>query len=461
MGKTIKLDEVPKLNHIVMDVVKSSMKKAIRELPIITANQIEVFDKFLDGLNDFEMQCFVNEVSTDSNGETSKFKMDVLMKYINCPWQKPDKKFYEKDSITIPISNKQFDEKTLSGEGIQDDIDLARTAMNSIAKSMEEHKKSNSKYYSKLCHFNNGCIVSYNIIEKMMQKSCNTPITDTLEINSTEDAEKLISLYTKDFDISKPVHNIEIPSDIFISGTVPLETMEILMCYLHNFSDGVTLEVGTHAVVYIRHDCKSRIRQKMPFGVLVHTIFIENANVTRLYLIGCSETDNYIETAPISAYFSNDSEFMERQVHHNDSFPKYAATLANNSMAVYYGSQIALLHPQVKEIIKSSDRRSSKEPIELAEDINATPKKKKAKYIRHHTIDNTAYNKIIYGGRTTEDGKPNYKRHTMSWYVIGHWRHYNDGRKIFIQPHWRGPLRQAASNTKPTKTRIFDETASE
>ena len=31
----------------------------------------------------------------------------------------------------------------------------------------------------------------------------------------------------------------------------------------------------------------------------------------------------------------------------------------------------------------------------------------------------------------------------MLWYVAGHWRTYKDGRKIFIKPHWKGPLRDS------------------
>ena len=34
-----------------------------------------------------------------------------------------------------------------------------------------------------------------------------------------------------------------------------------------------------------------------------------------------------------------------------------------------------------------------------------------------------------------------YERHTLVWYVIGHWRNYGSGKRVFIQPYWKGALR--------------------
>ena len=38
-------------------------------------------------------------------------------------------------------------------------------------------------------------------------------------------------------------------------------------------------------------------------------------------------------------------------------------------------------------------------------------------------------------------GKKN-KRHALLWHVIGHWRTYKSGKKVFVQPYWKGALRE-------------------
>lgn len=49
-----------------------------------------------------------------------------------------------------------------------------------------------------------------------------------------------------------------------------------------------------------------------------------------------------------------------------------------------------------------------------------------------------------------------FKRHTMSWYVIGHWRKIGEDKKTFVKGHWRGPLRDMLS-TEPYRERELKE----
>ena len=62
-------------------------------------------------------------------------------------------------------------------------------------------------------------------------------------------------------------------------------------------------------------------------------------------------------------------------------------------------------------------------------------KRRVVRYIKKHVI--TAEDLE----QTSFKGKSGFTRHTPIWYVIGHWRHYSDGKKVFIKPYWKGEMR--------------------
>lgn len=97
-------------------------------------------------------------------------------------------------------------------------------------------------------------------------------------------------------------------------------------------------------------------------------------------------------------------------------------------LSVWYGIQIALLNPYVKDVFRTETIRKT--------GFNPNGKKRKSvvKYVRHHYLNPGALSP------DTENGQ--FLRKTMAWYVCGHWRHYQNGNTIFIQPYWKGPLRE-------------------
>lgn len=98
------------------------------------------------------------------------------------------------------------------------------------------------------------------------------------------------------------------------------------------------------------------------------------------------------------------------------------------SLVVWYGIQVALLNPYVKNVFRTETIRKT--------GFNPNGKKRKSivKYIRHHYLNPGALSPKMETGQLL--------RKTMAWYVCGHWRHYQGGKTIFIQPYWKGPLRE-------------------
>lgn len=103
--------------------------------------------------------------------------------------------------------------------------------------------------------------------------------------------------------------------------------------------------------------------------------------------------------------------------------------LFNTFMSTWYGVQIAHLHPQVKEVFQNPARVQVE-----AKQAKVKQKRRKVKYIKRHVISIDALNRIATDGETTN-------RKCLAWYVTGHWRTYKDGKKVFVNPYWKGAVR--------------------
>lgn len=105
-------------------------------------------------------------------------------------------------------------------------------------------------------------------------------------------------------------------------------------------------------------------------------------------------------------------------------------------LKAWYGIQLSLLNP----IIKERCERISTNTVQI-ESVHAAPKKKdQYRRVRHY------YNLIGDNVTKIVDGECRHNhRHTMSWYVIGHWRTYSNGHRVFVKGHWRGPLKEMKS----------------
>lgn len=123
----------------------------------------------------------------------------------------------------------------------------------------------------------------------------------------------------------------------------------------------------------------------------------------------------------------------------HQKFPQYQALVAD-CLDIWYGLQIALQHPQIKDVFNTASSS-----VDVAKGNTSPSKKRKTQYIKKH-YKNGKISKIIEAHR---------HRKTLCWYVIGHWRNYKNGRFIFINGYWKGPLREAKRNLDEGRERII------
>ena len=110
---------------------------------------------------------------------------------------------------------------------------------------------------------------------------------------------------------------------------------------------------------------------------------------------------------------------------------KYAVLFLNT----WYGIQIALLHPTVRTIFSHPRTEAVKKHQK------SKKRKRVTRYVKKHIIRYEDIQTAMYGNH----------KNTLVWYVIGHWRHYTNGKKVFVQPYWKGTLRELKMNLDDRK----------
>lgn len=124
-----------------------------------------------------------------------------------------------------------------------------------------------------------------------------------------------------------------------------------------------------------------------------------------------------------------------------------ALTKAATFLHAWYASQILLMNPILKEHIK---RITVPMPEMICGKSNG--KKSPKKYIKSIIINENDLEELQICSSSI--GKRKYKEPV--WYVMGHWRHYKSGKRIFIQGYWKGPEKYRKVLQEPRERELQD-----
>lgn len=224
-----------------------------------------------------------------------------------------------------------------------------------------------------------------------------------------------------------------IPSDLFFSNTIPLKDFILtqgtetirFVAFNHNIDDLQTDDSKPVGAVVFEDGC-------------ILTVFVSKgySRITRIALGWDTKTS--LKRDDITEILTRVSEDAIVQLYQIE-------------WSIWYGIQIALLHPTLKEVFKTPQRT----PYEGGTSPNKHHKKRRIKYIRKHYITLDKLEKAL--GTQNEGRKIN--RKCLAWYVIGHWRTYKSGKKVFVQGFWKGVLRDTKRNADgDDRERIIDTT---
>lgn len=221
-----------------------------------------------------------------------------------------------------------------------------------------------------------------------------------------------------------------IPSDILFAKRVPLTDCQIIV---DERQDGGTI---TDFRIRIFDDYAERVdrimREKSESEESVGVLFFHTPDgyvvFLRLYVL--YGVDGLLFKNEVGLY-----PFCEKSVPGNTY--GFYISFGVQLLATWYGIQVALLHPHVQEIFKKPQRMK----IQGSSSCKEQKHKRKTKYIRKHYV-----NFGVLNDQHSTSEQRSFDRKCLAWYVIGHWRHYSNGTKTFIQPYWKGVLRDIKSN---------------
>ena len=262
---------------------------------------------------------------------------------------------------------------------------------------------------------------------ELIKKVNETSPTDIIKISSNQD-EELIDLWERGSR-----ENVYIPSDLFWNETLPLLDCEIEVDERERFFEKQNMfgRLITYRVV-IFEDFMQKVRnakdnEVLEVGALI--LNIPNGTGSLVVPLKIARGLDCIPIPPKLGFINtnyNQKKLLQKKLSQAD-----IGKMIVSYLETWYGIQIALLHPTVKEIF----RKSTKIPITGKKKIRNTNHNKKLKYIKCHVIDDVELKKAIYGN------SKNINRTALIWHVIGHWRTSKSGKKVFIKPYWKGALR--------------------
>lgn len=293
--------------------------------------------------------------------------------------------------------------------------------------------------------------IDFGSMKKMEKRLITKPTHDVKIANGF--GNKLMDICDKS---NTNIAENAIPSDILFAKTVPMTDFNIEII---GFEQRKTIHPTVRVVLF--DDYQSSIdlidpnddtlftglgvvmfTYKKPLDLSLYVVFGVFPNDEEIFILnqiclyGCTSAIEYQNK--MRRY--NSLIFSEKQMN----------MLARSILKMWYGIQISLLNPVIKEGFHRE--------TQLVEKPTPTPNKKNSKKppIR--------YKKVVYLTdefiESDERIKKIFTRKTQCWYVTGHWRNQatKDGhRKIFIQGYWKGISRDTKTADPRERELVVEE----
>ena len=236
-----------------------------------------------------------------------------------------------------------------------------------------------------------------------------------------------------------------IPSDLLYAKTIPLPSLEISLRQNERICSNFSVYIfnGYQSIVDAFDQNLANGSTAAVIGAILCPTIKGNAEFFCPLILKAGEPTLYRSQIGWHVIHNWDFERLEFNIS-----LAYFESYINTFLKIWYGIQIAMLHPAIKEVF-SHPQTMALEPKKSQH----KPKKRSVKYVKRHVIQTHAIHDLLKAPSGT--GRKN-ARHTMSWYVTGHWRKNKRGGKSFVEGYWKGPLRHLKCNTDSGRTRKIE-----
>ena len=250
-------------------------------------------------------------------------------------------------------------------------------------------------------------------LEKMIKDS--SP-SESIVI-SREEYSKLAKI-AKDIGIYGATY---VPIDIFKSDTIPIQD-----CIIEFYDDNEdSPDNTTHRVIHVDDQ------------LILCTMIQPEIAPTQTYGYFVGQFDDHMIVDASNVYMTKEAYegfkwgemYKPRDV---KEMIDLSLDVEATALQLWYCIQVLLLNPDLK---KSDIFQRIPGKIKV-QGVKETDKKgkRKAKYIKRYMLSKTLF-----------ASKKDFKRKTLCWYVIGHYRKHGDG-KTWVKGYWKGPMRHAKQN---------------
>lgn len=113
-------------------------------------------------------------------------------------------------------------------------------------------------------------------------------------------------------------------------------------------------------------------------------------------------------------------------------------------LAAWYTLQECILHDELRTFVKKAkvEKPSIRKPSKKG--------MHNKKYVQKYYIQlQQLFNEYDINNMDNNTDEDKYKKKKALWHVAGHWRHYKDGRRVFIQGYWKGTQRNSGTKYAP------------
>lgn len=297
-----------------------------------------------------------------------------------------------------------------------------------IAKTEEEFAQVASIMMIKNQLENITTMLPFKLNDYYWDKICESVPGDMVVFKSFDEAKSLFNMFFPEDYSAKGT-----PIDLLKEGTIPLPDLRMTNYFqIEDEEKNITEEIATDIRVIIFPDYKERIESSEEKSIIpvigAYVMYPSFKNKKKAnYFFGLLSvlpgTDFIYDAGLIGC--SGRGEFLcpnmnLRELH----------SMGFGFMMNWYCIQLTLLNPPTKVIYEKLREEST---TSMKTTYNTKRKKNKVYYIKKIYLDP----KENFGEKDSEK----YKKSCPFWRVIGHWRTYKNGKKVFIKSYWKGKSR--------------------
>ena len=270
---------------------------------------------------------------------------------------------------------------------------------------------------------------------KYLKQSVNHQVWSLIKSNPCCDH---VVITENECDVLKKMFNIKlsdhVPCDLLISNTIPIKDLKITL------TDRAENSFTSDIHIWGCPDQETLQKEKV---VSVGAIQI---SINEFVMIDVEYGKNTIYHGYVGIAYDDNASYLKAFKQHmewrrNYKFntdgmdcDEFVARYTGMMMEVFYTIQVALLHPTTKELF----RKPSLSVVKDEKKKLSSKKKRVTKYVKKYYIDPKELDSITVAAKQTGSTRT---YSCLAWYVCGHWRKYKNGSQVFIQPYWKGVMR--------------------